>query len=185
VKKSRIEQLLPDVFRRTAQEGSPLDALLSVMEDLQAPSEETLDCLAEYLHPHRTPEWFLSYLGSWVALEPVYNPNADPSQVPISTGAPALRELVANAAALAQWRGTHRGLERFLKAATGVDGFRIDDAVRDPDTGQVRAFHIRIEAPLSLKPHRALLERVIRFEKPAYVTFELSYPSDANSAGTE
>ena len=47
MKQREIEQLLPGVFQRTAVPGSPLDALLGVMEGMHAPSEAVLAQLAD------------------------------------------------------------------------------------------------------------------------------------------
>ena len=38
-----------------------------------------------------------------------------------------LRELIAAAAQLSQWRGTAQGLQRFLETATGIEGFELDE----------------------------------------------------------
>jgi hypothetical protein len=83
---------------------------------------------------------------------------------------------VAAAAYLSQWRGTARGLLRFLETATGLQGFIIEEQVLDPN-GRPRPFHIRVIAPAEAAPYQVLLERVIEFEKPAYVTYELVFNS--------
>ena len=45
MKRNEIEQMLPGIFQRTVQEGTPLFALLEVMEALPAPDEAALDQL--------------------------------------------------------------------------------------------------------------------------------------------
>jgi hypothetical protein len=45
MKRTEIEQMLPGIFQRTVQEGTPLLALLEVMEALPAPDETVLDQL--------------------------------------------------------------------------------------------------------------------------------------------
>ena len=81
-----------------------------------------------------------------------------------------MRELVASAVELSQWRGTARGLLRFMEVATGVKGFRIEERVPDA-AGRPRAFHIQVIAPAAVEPHRPMLERIVELEKPAYVTY--------------
>jgi hypothetical protein len=92
-----------------------------------------------------------------------------------------LRELIAQAAFLSQWRGTSRGLLRFLEAATGVQGFAIDEQVPGPD-GLPRPFHLRVRAPQTTKPYSVLIERIIEIEKPAYVTYELAFETPGQPA---
>jgi hypothetical protein len=86
-----------------------------------------------------------------------------------------LRELIAAAAFLSQWRGTAKGLLRFLETATGVEGFEIEEHARDAN-GQPQPFHILVRAPAEAERYRGLVERIIEAEKPAYVTYELTYP---------
>jgi hypothetical protein len=82
--------------------------------------------------------------------------------------------LIARAAYLSQWRGTRKGLIAFLETATGASGFELDERVNDA-AGQPRAFHMRVRAPHALEVHRALIERIIESERPAYVTYELEF----------
>jgi hypothetical protein len=97
----------------------------------------------------------------------------------VTTGLGRLRELVAAAGEISRWRGTARGLRLFLQTATGVRDFVLDERVPGPD-GRPRPFHLRVHAPASLLPHRALLERIIEREKPAYVTYELLFTQPSN-----
>lgn len=177
MKRGEIERLLPDIFRRTSRAGNPLHAVLEVMEALQAPSEEALRDLDTYFEPRRAPDAFVPYLAGWVDLERLLaegpsRPDAPPPTFP--TGLGRLRELVAQAAYLSQWRGTPRGLLRFLETATGVQGFAIDEQVPG-EGGLPRPFHLRVRAPRETEPYRVLLERIIEVEKPAYVTYDLVF----------
>ncbi|MBV8878575.1 MAG: hypothetical protein JO332_01300 [Planctomycetaceae bacterium] len=180
MKRDAIERLLPEVFRRTVRPGSPLAAILDVMEDLHAPAEDVLGRIDAILDPARTDDAFVPYLAGWLDLERLFDDPADGSgaapaqRQPVSTGLGRLRELIASAAWLSQWRGTCRGLQRFLEVATGVSGFLIDEQVPGKD-GQPLPFHIRVRAPGSVRAHRSLLERIIRLEKPAYVTYDLDF----------
>ncbi len=184
MKQTEIEHLLPEVFRRTIRPGTPLDALLAVMAALHAPSEEVLAALDLYLDPYRAPDDFIPYLARWVDLQRFLAefPESEgedegpgvPSSVPFAGGLGRLRDLIAAAAPLSKWRGTARGLLRFLETATGVQGFEIDEAVPGPD-GRPKPFHLRIEAPTEAEPYRVLIRRIIEMEKPAYVTYTLSF----------
>lgn len=182
MKRDAIELLLPEVFRRTVRQGSPLSAILDVMEELHAPDERVLDRIDAILDPARTDDAFVPYLAGWLDLERLFDDPADaygsstsPRQ-PVSTGLGRLRELIGSAAWLSQWRGTSQGLRRFLEIATGERGFDIDERVPDKE-GRPKPFHIRVRAPGSVRAHRSLLDRIIQYEKPAYVTYELDFGS--------
>jgi phage tail-like protein len=173
MKRNEIEALLPDVFQRAAQPGTPLFALLEVMATLHRPSEETLTTLDRYFDPYRTPERFIPYLAGWLDLQRLILARGEESLVfPPGTG--RLRELIVAAAHLSRWRGTGRGLLRFLEVATGLAGFEIDETVPGPQ-GKPRAFHIQVTAPAESKAYRDLIERIIEMEKPAYVTYDLMF----------
>ena len=180
MKQSEIEQLLPEILQRTIRPGNPLLAILEVMEVLQAPAEEVLEQLDTFFDPYRTPDNFVPYLARWVVLEHLLGEAPEQSS---STSSPAfpsglgrLRELIAAAASLSQWRGTGRGLLRFLETATGIQGFTINEQVTGPQ-GQPKPFHIQIQAPAGAQAYRGLIERIIETEKPAYVTYELKFTS--------
>jgi phage tail-like protein len=156
-----IRRLLPGVFQAAAAPGTALAALLALMERLHAPTEARLANLDEVLDPRRAPDEFVPFLARWVDLD-----------VELAMGPERLRVLVALGAELSRWRGTARGLTAFLEAATGMTGFKVDDAVRDK-RGRTRPFHIRVTAPASLQPYHEQLEAIALREKPAYVTIDL------------
>ncbi len=175
-----IEQLLPWVFRRAAGDGSVLHALLATMETLHAPDEAALASLDALFDPRRTPARFVPFLARWVDLEWLFDaPSAGRARqaeriTPSGAGSARLRELVAVAAYLSQWRGSARGLLLFLEVATGLSGFSLDEAVPGPD-GRPRPFHVRVRGPASAVSQRALIARIVEFEKPAHVTYELQF----------
>ena len=179
MKRTLIEQLLPEVFQRTLRPGSALLVILEVMEALHAPSEEVLEELAEYFSPYHTPDHFVPHLAGWVDLGRYLGSpeeGADSTSPPcFPSGLGRLRELIAAAAFLSQWRGTAKGLLRFLETATGVEGFEIEEHVTGAN-GQPQPFHVLIRAPAEAERYRGLVERIIEAEKPAYVTYELTYP---------
>ena len=173
----RIRQLLPGIFRRTLREGTPLFALLKVMETLHAPSAAVLHHLDEVFNPRRTRSDFVPFLAQWLDLHNVLidspvEQRGDPERLWSRIERGRLRELVANAADLSGWRGTARGLRKFLEIATGESGFEIEEQVKDTD-GVIRPFHFRIKVPKTLTNRIRLIEHIIQSEKPAYVTFEI------------
>jgi phage tail-like protein len=174
MKKEEIKRLLPSIFQSTAEAGNPLFAILDVMEAMHEPSEAALASLEENFDPYRAPDAFVPYLSTWVDLEVLLDiaPTGRASSAP-STGLGRLRELTAAAAKLSQWRGTREGLSLFLKTATGAD-FDIDEQVLDVD-GKPKPFHLRVKGPRELAEHRVLIDRIVQLEKPAYVTYELSF----------
>lgn len=187
MKRTEIERLLPSVFRQTIYSGSPLLAILEVMSVLHEPSEDVLERLETFFNPFRTPDRFVPFLAGWVDLERLFDDSALPSKsggstaAPLSTGLYRLRALTVMAAQLSQWRGTQKGLVLFLEIATGTSGFEIDELVPGPERRPI-PFHIRVTAPESVRPHRALVERIIESEKPAYVTWELAFSPPAQEA---
>jgi phage tail-like protein len=183
MKRVDIELLLPEIFRRTLsrQGDSPLLAFLDVMERLHAPSEAVIDSLDTFFDPYRAPDVFIPYLASWLDLDPLWidSPERFTAKTlpPFPTGVGRLRALVAEAAFLSQWRGTAKGLLRFLEVATGEQGYRIDENVVD-EHGSIIPFHIRVHVPMAASPYMTLIRRIVEREKPAYVTFELQVEND-------
>jgi phage tail-like protein len=176
MKQAEIEQLLPGVFQRTAKAGSPLAALLGVMEAQHAPSESVLARLDEFLDPRRTRDDFVPLLARWLDLAFLLETHGGDKLRPrssetISTGLGRLRELVASAAELSRWTGTAQGLRLFLQIATGERAFEIREHV--DREGRHRPFHLTVVVPTSMNAHRDLVERIIASEKPAYTTCDL------------
>jgi phage tail-like protein len=189
MKREEIETLLPRVFQQTLRPGGPLNTLLEVMELLHTPAEAVLSHLEKYFNAYSTPNKFVPYLAYWVDLGrfyPFYS--AQPEDLrrsvdPISSGTGRLRELIAAAAYLSQWRGTAKGLKLFLETACGINGFELVENVIG-ENGNPRPFHIRIVAPPNAEPHIALIERIIEQEKPAYVSYEVEFKSETRG-GTD
>ena len=178
--RAEIARLLPEVFRRTLHAGSPADAFLGAMEQMHAPAEAALERLEETFNPYRAPDRFLYMLASWVDITrfmreaPPSVPEGVEDQDLLSTGNGRLREAIAAAIELSQWRGTARGLQRFLELVTGIPGYSIIEHVPSAGNG-ARPFHIRVVAPPQASAHESLFRRVVDQEKPAYVTFDLVF----------
>lgn len=176
-----IARLLPAVLRRARSPAHDdlLSVLLGVMAELQVGREAVLDELDAFYDPERAPPDSLLFLAYWVDLEPLIAPGEPPGlgwlrrdnwrsvfQEGFPTGMERLRALVASAIPLLQERGTPHGLKRFLETATGVPGFEVlEDGTRP--------FHIRVVCPAEAAPHRAFVERIIEYQKPAYLTCTL------------
>lgn len=170
MKRSAIEPLLPENYRRAIQPMSPLSAVLDVMETLHAPSQAVLAELDQYFDARRAPDQFVPYLARWVDLGPLLDQLADGAgahEFPSGNG--QLRELVCMAGHLSRWRGTRRGLITYLEVATGLTGYTVEER---PDG---RPFHLRVVAPSAAERYRVLVERIVEQEKPVYTTHEVVF----------
>lgn len=162
MRRAAIERLLPLAYQRAASDGSVLAALLDVMETLHAPDEAVLDSVDDLFTPYRSPDGFVGFLARWVAMDHVLS-TVD-RDLPLPVG--RLRDLVAEGAVLAQWRGTPWGMYHLLTIATGVTGIRIEEPPDQP-------FHLRVHVPAEASDQVPLITRLVRAEKPAATTFEV------------
>ncbi|MPZ48133.1 MAG: hypothetical protein GEU75_02280 [Dehalococcoidia bacterium] len=180
MKSAEIDRLLPGVFQQTLEdEHGPLRALLGVMEALHQPVEDVLGSVDAVFDAYRTPESFVAYLSGWLDLDYLLAEGSGPGKTyELPSGSANLRELIAAGAELMRWRGTKPGLISFLETATGASGFSIDDQTPGPD-GLPRPFHIRVDIPAAAEPYRALADVIVRAERPAHITYELSPPAEA------
>jgi phage tail-like protein len=180
MKRSEIERLLPVVFQRTVRPGNPLWALLDLMEALHQPFERAIENIDTVFNPYTAPDRFVRFLADWVDLGRYLTATTagfldrGGSSRPISIDLGRLRELIAGAVRLSQWRGTAKGLRLFLETATGIGGFELEEKLAGPD-GSSQVFHFRVRAPKAAAPYRELIHGIINGEKPAYVTYELEF----------
>lgn len=178
--KKRIEALLPEIVRRTLDSGSPLAALLGVMESLHEPSEVLLASIEENFDPYRARDAFVPYLARWTGLDWLLRREGRPHEEIESQGSlieiGRLRELVSMASVLSQWRGTHRGLLAFLRTATGHRGFEIVENV-DPG-GHHRPFFITVRCPEDALAHQVLIQRIVEHQRPAYVDYRIEFGTE-------
>lgn len=165
MRRAAIERLLPAAYQRASVDGSVLRGLIDVMETLHAPDEKILAESDVLFAPYRTPDPFAAYLLHWVAMDHVLAGTSSDATAALPVG--RLRDLVAEGAALARWRGTPYGMRRALRIATGVGGFVIDEPADRP-------FHFVVRAPQAAAEQLALIRRVVEAEKPAATTFEVS-----------
>jgi phage tail-like protein len=162
MRRKQIEKLLPEVFQRTLGVSPLLGGLLDVMEELHAPTEATLAEIHQTFDPRRCQDAFVPMLAQWVGLD-----------VHVTTGLGRMRELVAHAVSLSQWRGTAEGIARLLTTATGMSGFDIQENI--DDAGHARPFHMLVTAPAASAAHKDMLDELIAAEKPAHVTAQLRF----------
>ncbi len=166
--RDQILQLLPAVVSQTATPGTISDGLVEVMAGLMRKDERILADIDAYLDPRRAPESFVPFLARWVDLARFLPALGNRAAV---TDPARLRELVAQAHDLARWRGTRSGMLRFLRLATGHDGFAIAENLGAD--GRPRLHHLCIRHPAACAGQRPLMEAVIELAKPAHVTHEL------------
>ena len=159
MKRERIAELLPTVFRRALPYSPALDAALGVMETMHGPSEYALEHFGEALNPRTAPDRFVPFLASWTGLDFV---SAGAAPIELAR----LRELIATSNTLAKWRGTATGLILFVEIATGLRGYTVSEP---------RPFHFVLHAPVAALPYRELIERIVATEKPAYVTSDIAF----------
>ena len=174
MRREEIASRLPEVFERTADNpGKPLSALLEVMASMHEPSEAALEQLDRYFDPRRAPEAFVPFLAWWVDLGWLLfeDPDVDAPLRDYPGGLGRLREVTATAAAMAKWRGTKMGLIALLEAATGVQGFTVDEDLRDAG-GRPLPFRIKVHAPEAARPLADLIRRIAEHEKPAHVVLD-------------
>lgn len=143
----QIATLLPANYQRAMHPSGPLAALLEVMEDLHAASEDRLSKVEDLFNPYRSPERLLPFLARWVAIDHLGSQ----------------RDLVAAGAALAQMRGTLSGLREAIRLTTGVTEVEIEES---------RPFHIVVRLPEGC-PDAQRIRHLVELEKPAAITFEM------------
>ncbi len=175
----RIATLLPAVFQQTLRGDGPMDALLSVMEELHRPSEAALANLEQTIDPLGAPLPFVNMLMGWVGLGFLAStPQGRSSSLPpTSAGRPPrvspdrMRLLIATAGRLGKRRGTLWGLRSLLRVATGDQAIEIEESID-------QAFHFIVYAPRRLDVDAGLLRLFIESEKPAFASYELQFPEE-------
>lgn len=175
----RIARFLPETYRAAIVPGSPLNAILAVMEELHAPAEAALARIDDYIDPIRAPDDFALMLSSWLDLDRYLDwvsGRKGVGQPRYAAGLGHLRALCAMAVHLMRWRGTRYALELFLSTATGITGFTVEE--NPPDAkGAPRPFHIRVRAPAAARRLADLIRRIVEEERPAYVTYDIEFSS--------
>ena len=159
-----VLRLFPEIIGRTGSAGTPFAALTEAMAHLLEPADRRLTGLDAWFDPYRAPDPLVPYLAAWVDL----------GWLPLRADAGGegltverLRSLVAEAPRLAKWRGTSRGLRRFLEVALG------EEAIGVVDDDPARPFHLVVEVPKRVEAERRLIELIVQAEKPVHLTHEV------------
>lgn len=176
-------QYLPSLYR----EDFFAQRFLGIFDDLWLPLEKVVASLAALFDPRETPEHFLPWLASWVDLV-------------LDERWPLVRRrlLVREAAELFRWRGTKRGLKRYLEIYTGVepliventDGIRLGSECRlglNASLGRRRPFWLDITLPLAEPAGVDVNEvkAIVEAQKPAHCTYTLQILPKATVAASE
>jgi phage tail-like protein len=165
-----LARLLPHVFQRTFGPGeNVLSAYLGAMVALQEPDMTILNSLARTFDPELADDAYIPFLAQWVNMSDLLDEDDS-----FPGGMQRLRNLILDVIHLAQWRGTRTGLLMFLETATGLTDFQIDESESQP-------YHVIVSCPQEAVPLRAFVDKIIKREKPAYVTHELRFRIAAGS----
>jgi phage tail-like protein len=199
---SRYLALLPELMREgAAQDRAPaIVGLLRIIEELLGGFQTTLDAITDLVVPASTPEEFLPWLASWVAL--VLRTDWDVSKQ---------RAVLAQIIPLYRMRGTKEGLEAYLAIYVGsgitikdeLGPFQIDEhSTIGEDTflntvplqinkhstvgddmiiGGVSPYLFLVNIPLPTPDEKELkraareVEAVLDIEKPAHTFYQLNF----------
>lgn len=182
---SQLLNLLPSIYREaldrlqqtTGDQAQPFFLrFLRGFDDLQEPLERTIGVLHQCFGPYSAPSDLLPWLANWAAL--VLNENW-----PLMRR----RRLIAEAVELYRWRGTRKGLSRYLEIYTGIKpeindqpfrGWRLgQEALLGQNTvlGDV-ADHTFVVTLAVLDPtviNEQIVRDIIDSEKPAHTGYSL------------
>ena len=181
-KKDEIRTLLPGIMQQTVKEGTPVEAILTVMVSFLKPLEDVIGSLDVLYDVERTEERFVPFLAQCAMLAWLVDSGIEPG---------SLRRLIANIRDLSILRGTSQGLCRFLEIATGAEGFQIiedvvEENVEEKKTAKrVLPFHIKVIYPAEARAKFDLITQIIEHEKPAYMTYELEALSNEGGENHE
>jgi phage tail-like protein len=158
------------------QEPPFFGRLLTGFEDAAEPVHTLVGHLDEFFGAMSAPPDFLPWLATWVGLA-------------LDENWPQLkkRRLIREAAELYRWRGTRRGLERYLEIYTGVvpriqdqpfSGMRLGKGAllgRETTVGHIAAHTFRVTLVLEdgAAVDEATVRAIIESHKPAHTAYEL------------
>jgi phage tail-like protein len=155
--------LLPPIYH----DDRFLRRYLLIFKSILSPLDRQIAQLNHYFDPRVAPEQLLPWLAAWVDL-------ALDERWPDGRR----RELIGAASVLYRWRGTRRGLRDYLRIYLGPS-----PTIHIVEQGQERehrqpalpahTFQVIIEAESLAEIDRAMVERIIEFEKPAHTNYRL------------
>jgi phage tail-like protein len=184
---SKLLDQLPALYREALhdlredtggyQDPPFFERFLRGFEDVYDPLHETLEQLDRLFGPHSTPPDFLVWLGAWVIM-------------PVDENWPEMRrrKLISEAVKLYRWRGTKKGLSRYLEIYCGVKPEINDQPVKGmrlgPDAklgskeavlGDVPPHTFVVTIPLAdtSSVNEQTIHDIIRYEKPAHTAYAL------------
>jgi phage tail-like protein len=143
-------------------------------EDAFRPLQQTLNSLDALFGPESAPPSFLIFLATWVCM-------------PLDDNWPEMkrRRLIREAVELFRWRGTKRGLSRYIQIYTGevpvildqpVEGMTLGKAIMgDTKLGNVppHTFVVQVSLDDPSPAVEKVLHDIIQFEKPAHTAYSL------------
>ncbi|MBI1277555.1 MAG: phage tail protein I [Anaerolineaceae bacterium] len=169
---------LPAIFQENVEEDTPLflgrfllafEEVLSGLDDAnQLGIEEYLDGIATFFDPDYTPEEFLPWLASWIALT-----LRDDWSVSLK------RYFLKNMVSLYKLRGTSAGLKRMLGAFTNLGANNADTVEIKEFDDKPYYFQVHMTVPPSfaadIEREKRRIQAVIDHEKPAHTYYDF-YP---------
>lgn len=182
-----LVDMLPTIYREamtemadeTNDEQPPFfERMMMGFEDSWEPLRRTIDNLDRLFGAYSCPPKHLLWLGSWVS-------------VPFDENWPEMRRrrLVKEAVELFRWRGTQRGLKRYIEIYTGVEPVIDDQPVEGWRLGAhaklgsdqtvlgdvpPHSFVVTITVPDASSIKEAVIHDIIRTIKPAHTAYTLS-----------
>ena len=174
--RDEILDLLPQIIRRTAKPDNPLGVFATVMEEFHRPAEELLQTQDALFDPRRTRDEMIPFLAFWINVDWLVEEVSEQSlfQKQSTTAFGRVRELIANGAYLSRWRGTAPGMQMFLSIALGTEHIRVEEHSAQSKEESI-PFHIVIYTKEEYRYMDSLINKIVRKEKPAYVTYEIRY----------
>lgn len=163
------------------QEDGFAQAFLTALDEVLAPVINTLDNIDSYFDPYVTPEDFLSWLGTWVAIA-----------IDDQWSVERRREAVARAVDLYRLRGTAAGLGQQIEIYTGGTveivenggtAWSIDPGGELPGSPKpLVVVRVHVDDPKSVDASR--VDALVAAAKPAHVEHrvEIMKPGAAKSA---
>lgn len=173
-RESSYLKFLPAIYR----DNELIGQLLLIFESILSPIEHCVDGIPSYFDPLLTPDHFLPWLASWLGLS--LHPSLPEDR---------RRELTKSAAELYRWRGTRRGMARYIGIFTGCEpdiheytqGMMLNDDTQMGSGAQLGSglgwYHFIVVLPFDKgsKIEENLLRTIIEAQKPAHSTYSLQF----------
>lgn len=176
---SMYREALIDLAAEDEDPGPPFfERYLRGFEDCMDPLRQTLDLMDRLFNPRTCPSSFVVWLAAWVCLP------LNPAWSELKR-----RRLVREAVELFRWRGTARGLQRYLYLYTGAEA-RIEDqpvvgwtlgkhallGTEQTILGDVppHVFVVTVSLPADSDVNDRILQDIVTWCKPAHTAFTLN-----------